>query len=180
MREADTREAELIHRFADFLRKVLPESTSQKETTLEHRPNLEVITPQTEITDVPKRRSSSSRVEIEDEHDVGVAETIGGEIASPHLTPNRRFLDKRYGFRRNGDTFMIGNSTVSVEETFDITINGKRFRGTKGLCELLTCKNVNTDVITPSDLKRYKHILEMANAHLVGYEPGGDIQISRG
>ena len=40
--------------------------------------------------------------------------------------------------------------------------------------------NVSTDEITTSDLKRYKHIREMTNAHLVGYEPGGDIQISRG
>ena len=46
--------------------------------------------------------------------------------------------------------------------------------------ELLNLKNVNTDVITTSDLKRYKHIVELTNAHLVGYEPGGDIQISRG
>ena len=41
MREADIREAELIHRFVDFLRKVLPEFTSQK--TLQHRPKIEVI-----------------------------------------------------------------------------------------------------------------------------------------
>ena len=41
-------------------------------------------------------------------------------------------------------------------------------------------QNVNRDVITNNDLKRYKNILEMINAHLVRYEPGGDIQISRG
>ncbi len=48
---------------------------------------------------------------------------------------------------------MIGNSAVSVDETSYITINGKRFRGTNGLWALLTRKNVNTDVITPSGLK---------------------------
>ena len=48
-----------------------------------------------------------------------------------------------------------------------------------GLWELLTRKNVNSDVITKSDLKEYKCILELTNAHLAGYETGGDIQISR-
>ena len=44
----------------------------------------------------------------------------------------------------------------------------------------LDTQNVSSDVITNSDLKAYKHILELTNAHLVGYEPGGDIQITRG
>jgi hypothetical protein len=49
MREANIMEAELIDMFPDFLRKVLPESVSQKEatpTTPEHRLKLEVITSQ--------------------------------------------------------------------------------------------------------------------------------------
>ena len=73
---------------------------------------------------------------------------------------------------------MFGNSDISVDENSDITKSVKRFRVTKGLWELLTHKNVNRDVISNSDLKRYKHILGITNAYLVGYEPGGDIQIS--
>jgi len=41
-------------------------------------------------------------------------------------------------------------------------------------------KKVNTDLITTNDLKRYKNILEMTNAHLEGYEPGASILTSRG
>ena len=66
-----------------------------------------------------------------------------GEIASPYLTPylyNRHFLDKQYGLRRDDSTFMIGDSTVSVDKTSDTTIKGKRFKATKGLLELLTRK----------------------------------------
>ena len=91
-----------------------------------------------------------------------------------------RFLDEQYGIRRDGNTLMIGNSNVIEDEKGDITIGEKRFRGTKGLWELMTRKIVNSDVITNIVLKAYKHILELTNAHLVGYEPGGDIQISRG
>jgi hypothetical protein len=44
----------------------------------------------------------------------------------------------------------------------------------------LTRKIFNSDVITKSDLKSYKCNLELTNAHLAGYEPVGNIQISRG
>jgi hypothetical protein len=67
-----------------------------------------------------------------------------------------------------------------VEESGDITIEGKRFKGTKGLWKLITRKNLNTDEIKTSDMKGYKHILEMTNAHLTGYEPGGSKQFFRG
>ena len=89
-----------------------------------------------------------------------------------------RFLDEHYGIRKDGNTLMNGNSYVIEYEKGDM-IRGKRFRGTKGLWELLTHKNVIRDVITNSDLKRYKNILEMTNAHLMGYKSGGDVQISR-
>ena len=51
---------------------------------------------------------------------------------------------------------MIGNSDVIADAKGDITIEEKRFRCTRGLWELLTRKNVKSDVITNSDLKAYK------------------------
>ena len=135
----------------------------------------------TDVYEIPKRRSSSSTSEDDtyETSDDGDVRRGFYEMANPYLK-NRRFFNEKYVIQRAGDTFMIGNSDIRVDETGDITINGKRFRGTKGLWELLTCKNIHRDVITTSDLKRYKHIVELTNAHLVGYEPGSDIQISRG
>jgi hypothetical protein len=75
---------------------------------------------------------------------------------------------------------MIGDSAVTVDSRSDITIRKKTFRGTKGLWELLTRNTVDETLVSTTDLKRYKNILVMTNAHLVGYEPGGDIHISRG
>ena len=44
MREADIREAEFMHKIPDFLRKVLPDSTSQKgKITLHHFPKIEAL-----------------------------------------------------------------------------------------------------------------------------------------
>jgi hypothetical protein len=99
-----------------------------------------------------------------------------GEIASPYLTPhlyNRRFLDRQYGIRReDGGRFMIGDSTLSVEDASDIFLKGRHFKWTRDLWELLTCKNVDRGFITADDLKRYKTILHMTNVHLQGYEIG--------
>ena len=66
---------------------------------------------------------------------------------------------------------MISVSAVLVYQTF---------RGTKGLWELLTFKNMNRKHITTDDLKKYKKILVLTNAHLTDYQPGGDIQVTQG
>lgn len=48
------------------------------------------------------------------------------------------------------------------------------------LCDLLTRKDVDINVTTEGDLKKFKTILEMTDDHLKGFEPGKDILIVRG
>ena len=106
-----------------------------------------------------------------------------GEIASPFLGPylsNTRFLDTQYGIRREGHNIKVDNSTVTVDNTRNITIKGKQYNGTEDVWKRLTRKNVNYDSIDKNDLHRYKIILEMINAHLEGYKAEGNIQTSRG
>jgi hypothetical protein len=74
---------------------------------------------------------------------------------------------------------MIGDSALSVDRDSDIWIKGRRFKGTRGLWELLTRKNVKREIITSAGLKTHKEILT-TNAHLEGYEPRSDIHIERG
>jgi len=62
----------------------------------------------------------------------------------------------------------------------DITIKGKKFRGSTGLWELLRRKSVDRRKITTEDLKKYKQILQVTNAHLTDYKPGDNVQITRG
>jgi hypothetical protein len=107
----------------------------------------------------------------------GFREKKFGTLGSPYLT---RLLDKQYGIRREDGNFMIGDSKITVGNQGDIDIRGKHFKGTRGLWELLTRKNVDRKLVTPDDLKNYKIILQLTNAHLEGYEPGGNIQITRG
>jgi hypothetical protein len=75
---------------------------------------------------------------------------------------------------------MIGDFALTVDSDSDIWIKGNRFKGTRGLWELLTRKNVKREIITSADLKTYKKILTMTNAHLKGYEPSSLIHIERG
>ena len=108
-----------------------------------------------------------------------------GVLASPYVFPylyesKRRSLDTEYGIRREGGVFMIGDSQISVDSDGNIHIKNVEFPATEGLLELLTRKRVDKKLVTNADLKQYKTILEMTNAHLEGYDPEANIRISRG
>jgi hypothetical protein len=75
---------------------------------------------------------------------------------------------------------MIGDAPLTVDRQSNIKIYGKEYRGTPGLWEILTRKSVNKEIVTIQDMKAYKNILELTNAHLEGYEPSGNIQITKG
>ena len=106
-----------------------------------------------------------------------------GPVASPYLKPyvyKVRFLDTQYGVSKVGDIFMIGDLPIVVDTDGDITVKKRVFKGSKCLWELLTRKKVNTEFITKDDLKAYKKILTMTNAHSNKYQPDGNINITRG
>jgi len=68
---------------------------------------------------------------------------------------------------------------VLVVQDGDITIKEKEFRGSEGLRKLVTRKRVNKDHVTTHDLRTYKKILLLTNAHLEGYQTGGVINVSQ-
>ena len=57
-----------------------------------------------------------------------------GEVASPYVSPyvyRKRFLDTENGIRKVGNTFMIGDSRVGVDEDSNIHIQGAEFPARK-------------------------------------------------
>jgi len=78
----------------------------------------------------------------------------------------REFLDTQYGLSKEVDIFKIGDSAVLVDQDGDITIKEKEFRGSEVLWELLIRKRVNLEHVTSDDLRTYKKILQITNAHL--------------
>jgi hypothetical protein len=75
---------------------------------------------------------------------------------------------------------MIGDSQISVDRDGNIHIKDVGLPATKGLWKLLTRTKVDTNSVTRNDLKQYKTILEMTNAHLEGYNPNANIHTSKG
>ena len=132
--EADITEADLIHRFADFLRKVLPRPPPPEA---EQRPKIDTVeigdTPQQTLVtqrpepptastsyEVTKRRASSDSAAVEtSDSDDAVQDAYA--VSSPYLD-SVRFLDEQYGIRRVGSTLMIGDAPITVHAKVDLTI----------------------------------------------------------
>jgi hypothetical protein len=68
---------------------------------------------------------------------------------------------------------------VVVHHDGDITIKEKEFRRYEVLWEVLTRKRAIKKHVTSDDRRTYKKILQLMNAHLEGYHPGGVICVSQ-
>jgi hypothetical protein len=67
---------------------------------------------------------------------------------------------------KEGNVFKIVDSSLTVDEQGNTRIKGKDFKGAVSLWELLTRNKVDKKKVTTADLKKYKPILEMTDAHL--------------
>jgi hypothetical protein len=72
-----------------------------------------------------------------------------------------------YGARLENKNIMIGDSTINIDDSDNITVKGKTYQGTPGLFELIF-KAVPTRYTT-RDIKHFKQILKTTNAHRKGY-----------
>ena len=117
----------------------------------------------------PKFKIEENGVEEEISH---LGREYFGELASSYLKSykhNARFLDKQYGIRREDNgRFTIGCSILTVDDTSDISINSRHIKGNRGIWKLSIFENFTIVVVTADDLKRYKTILQLTNAHLQG------------
>jgi hypothetical protein len=207
--EKKHRDALKLKAAADILKKILPVPISQPDVkhnmitpvpnttrTLKSKRSFIPLRQKAFIHETPKRPAEYEDDDDDDddtdddEPNIPEEEEVKrfgketfGTLASPYLTPyiyDTRRLDTLYGIRKDGDVFKIGDSTVTIDSDSNIHVKGREYKGTEGLLELLTRKNVKHERITTSDLKNYKAILVSTNSHLENYKPSGNIQISRG
>jgi hypothetical protein len=85
-----------------------------------------------------------------------------GSLASQYITPylyrGGSSLDREYGLRRDQvGKFRVGNLKIEIGKDSNIFIANKKFKGTKGLFEILTRNKIQHSEITSHDLKTYKH-----------------------
>jgi len=52
----------------------------------------------------------------------------------------KRFLDTQYGYRKDGDNFIIGEFSIVIDTDGDTTIKEIVFKGSNELWEMLTRK----------------------------------------
>jgi hypothetical protein len=82
--------------------------------------------------------------------------------------------------RRDPDgKFRVGHSEIEIDNHSNIVIGNKKFKGTKGLFELLTHNNIQRSGITSHDLKAYNQILELTSSHREHNDPTSVIKIGR-
>ena len=88
-------------------------------------------------------------------------------------------IDKDFGMRRDVDgTFRIGVAEVEIDQDSNVFVQGKSYKGTRGLFELLTRKKVDWSFKTDSDLRSYREILEATRIHPENHDPSGVIKTS--
>lgn len=94
------------------------------------------------------------------------------------LADENHDFDYKYGVRHNPKTekFYIGNSQLHIDGS-DIVIKNKRYKGTRGLYELLFKRHPT--FFTVQDEKAYKDIVLNTNAHRRYYRPTTQIDGSK-
>jgi len=81
-----------------------------------------------------------------------------------------------------GDTdgsFKIGRSSFKYNDK-SVFIDGRKYKATQGLCELLTKSRPDKNAVTFQDKQAYKQILLQSIAHIVNYSPTGKIKSNKG
>jgi hypothetical protein len=77
------------------------------------------------------------------------------------------------------DYFKIGRSKFKFSNK-NVFVDGRSYKATPGLWELLTNSRPDKDTVTNQDRQAYKQILLHSNAHRVDYDPTGRIRANKG
>ena len=89
--------------------------------------------------------------------------------------------DPTFGVYRDGvnGSFKIGRSSFKFNNKH-VFVDGKRYKATEGLWELLSKSKPDKNLVTLHDRQAYKRILLQSNAHRVNYSPSGKIKVNKG
>lgn len=99
--------------------------------------------------------------------------TIPRKYIHEHFDDSRKNADKVYSVYSKGTQLMLGNLTFSIDND-DIIVGNTRYKGSRGLYELIFKKVPKEELCTESDKKMYKDILMRTNAHKRGNQIMGN------
>jgi len=118
-------------------------------------------------------------------------ETLGSESETDTLPVHSKYInnvlkrkvshDRTYGVYQDetDGSFKIGRSGFKFNNKH-VFVDGKNYKATQGLWELLTESQPNRNLVTMQDRQAYKQILLQSNAHRVNYSPYGKIKANKG
>ena len=91
-----------------------------------------------------------------------------GEIAKEYL--RRSYTDKTFGIRDENGLLYIGNKQVIIVNN-NIIVDDRKFKGTRGLWELLMSKDPKTYYVDDDDYNEYSKLMVKTNALHKDYDP---------
>ena len=160
-----------------------PITETQKATTREITEGLKPIseglkpiseglkTIRKEVHDIPgivsdmeavKKYGQEKQEEEEEEEEKKEEKLLGlGEIAKEYL--KRPNTDEKFGIRNEKGLSYIGNKQVIIVNN-NIIVDDRKFKGTRGLWELLMSKNPNTFYVHDDDFNEYSKLMVKTNA----------------
>lgn len=110
-----------------------------------------------------------------------IDQNFTGELAKKFFTKylqgaESKQIDTTYGPKLENNEWKLGTANIRMNGD-DFIINGKKFKGTKGLYKLIFLRTPDITEIPGEDVKTYKKILDTTSAHL---NPYGYIKSNRG
>ena len=131
-----------------------------------------------QVKDISEEEEEIQESDPSDISRMGVDIKFKGELGRKYLLkmlqsaqPSRKY--HVYGARLEEGGLMIGNSKLDADEQDNIIIDDKKYKGTKGLFELIFKTKPIT--FTSQDMMLFKEICINTNAHKKGYKPTSPI-----
>ena len=140
-----------------------PITETQKATTREITEGLKPIREGIEKLPEVMQPLGKATEEEEEEKLMGL-----GEIAEEYL--KRPNTDQIFGIRNEKGLSYIGNKQVIIVNN-NIIVDDRKFKGTRGLWELLMSKNPNTLYVEDDDYNEYSKLMVKTNALHKDYNP---------
>ena len=140
-----------------------PITETQKATTREITEGLKPIREGIEKLPEAIRPLRKKEEEEDEEKLLGL-----GEIAKDYL--KRSNTDETFGIRNEKGLSYIGNKQVIIVND-NIIVGDRKFKGTRGLWELLMSKNPNTLHVDDNDYNEYSKLMVKTNALHKDYDP---------
>ena len=144
-----------------------PITETQKATTREITEGLKPI--REGIEKLPEVMQPLGKATEEEEEEEDEEKFMGlGEIAKEYL--KRPNTDEIFGIRNEKGLSYIGNKQIIIVNN-NIIVDDRKFKGTRGLWELLMSKNPNTLHVDDDDYNEYSKLMVKTNALHKDYNP---------